>query len=183
MPNAVRVDVYPARPSKALGDGTRPGLECGHVVDIDGERRLLASDSYILVNVPIQEDVPLGPISWSGVRAIERNRRAEIDASAVHIDRGDGGRELHDRPQGQAGATNMARTLTDLEARHHIESGDEAAVVSLNPRLLLALAKALGVQRGYAVTLRIPREPLRPIVVESAFGGRGLIQPMKLAEN
>lgn len=174
-----RFALHPARPSKVLFGAARPALDCGHVVEVDGERRLLAAENAALASVRVPDDMPLGPLSREALIALERGS-AQIDEHCVTVDHGGGHHEVYERPTAphiQAGA----EVLTGMEARFRIPPGEESAAVWIDPRLLLQLAKAIGTGKGYGVKLRIAADPTAAIIVENALGNRGLLMPMRLA--
>lgn len=142
-----------ARPSKATSrDETRPALHNGYVVDHDGGRVLLTTDSVIAAVHPVAPDTPATPVSVEALRRIERGDAHEsADDGTLTFTPGPGETVTFSPPAKQA--FPAVDTFDRIDFRPG--EGDQVVSIALDPWLLVRLAKALGGFKGDLTGVRL----------------------------
>lgn len=165
-----------AKPSKALGrDRTRPKLTRAYIAQPNGTRELIASDSFILVRLPVADDVPLGALTAEAVKRIEKGERHEITESGSVRFNGDGTPIEYHAPEQSDMFTEKVPAFND--------DGCTVLEIGLNPDLLKNLADALGATNGVKIEVPVQegRQALRGMRVTALGGtGEGLLMPVRL---
>jgi hypothetical protein len=171
-----------AKPSKALGsDRTRKALGRAYVVEPNGHRELIASDSYIMARIPVADDVPLGNLSGEALKRIEKGERHEVHDDGIEFLTKDG---VAVKYPADRGFSMFEKNVPEFDAT------DRTIAIGINPKLLASLAEALGAAAGQGVRLEIPldkhgNQELRAMRVTAILGKEspkpsGLIMPIRL---
>lgn len=165
------------RPSEALGDDDfRPILNHGAIVEFGGQRFLATTDSYIYALIPVETTAkPNGTmISGDAIAAAEQLPRPAFELQPDGTTRV--GRAIYEPLEGK---------FPGPEGLWPKESKD-ATVVSLSPRILMHLAKALDAltpgREGVRLTITGRHKPIvvEPVNGETA-GAKGLLMPIREA--
>jgi hypothetical protein len=170
-----------AKPSKALGsDPSRKALGRAYVVEPNGHRELIVSDSYIMARIPLADDVPLGNLSGEALKRIEKGERHEVHDDGVEFLTKDGTTVKY---PADTGFSMFEKNVPEFDAI------GRTVAIGINPKLLASLAEALGAA-GQGVRLEIPldkhgNQKLRAMRVTPILGKEdpkpsGLIMPIRL---
>lgn len=171
-----------SKPSKVVSaDGMRPVLQHGYVRHTDNGSFLYATDSYVLVEIPITIDaaerdsvLPEIAIPHAALRALDRSKgRFRLFDGLIEIE---GEAALFRPGSDKLTAPNFAELIATTESTR-----GKISAVGFNPSLLKGVAEALGCGRHDGLRAEFIGR-LRPIVLTPLSGGRGraLQMPIRL---
>jgi hypothetical protein len=171
-----------AKPSKALGsDPSRKALGRAYVVEPNGHRELIVSDSYIMARIPLADGVPLGNVPGEALKRIEKGERHEVHDDGIEFLAKDGTTVRYPADRGFS--------MFETNVPEFDTSGPRTVEIGINPKLLASLAEALGAT-DHGVKLEIPldkngKQRPRAMRVTSLVGTEdpkpsGLIMPIRL---